>query len=149
MNFSSMKNYKFRSDVAISDCAFYAYGKDVAELIVNACQATTEAMVNREKIEPKAEKTFEIETDSLENLLYLALGEVIYLKDAEQLVFRDFEITRLEEKPKAFSLSMKMKGEKINHDKHESHSDVKAVTYHQFKITKTHEGYRASVILDI
>ncbi|MBN2306937.1 archease [Candidatus Peregrinibacteria bacterium] len=144
-----MKKFEFRSDIAISDCAFYAYGKDLAELIINACQAVTEAMVSRKKIEAREEKTFEIKTDSLESLLYLVLEEIIYLKDAKQLVFRDFEIEELEEKPHSFSLKMKIKGEKIKHEKHESHSDVKAVTYHQFEVKKTATGYRASVILDI
>lgn len=144
-----MKNFEFRSDIAISDCAFYAYGKDVAELIVNACHAVTEAMVSRSKIEAKEKKSFEIRTDSLEGLLYLVLEEIIYLKDAERLVFRDFEIEKLEEKPKSYFLSIKLSGEKVDLHKHEPHSDVKAVTYHQFEVKKTPKGYRAAVILDI
>ncbi|MBU0706000.1 archease [Patescibacteria group bacterium] len=144
-----MKKFEFRSDIALSDCAFYAYGKNLEDLIVNACEAVTEAMVSREKIEAKEEKSFEIRTDSLEGLLYLVLDEIIYLKDADQLVFCNFEIKELEEKPKSYFLSMKLAGEKIDHDKHESHSDVKAVTYHQFEVKKTPTGYRASVILDI
>ena len=144
-----MKKFEFRPDIAISDCAFYAYGKNVADLIVNACQALTEAMVSREKIEVKEEISFETQADSLEQLLYLVLDEIIYLKDAEQLVFRDFEIKQLEEKPDSYFIFMKLGGEKIDHKKHESHSDVKAVTYHQFEVKKTPTGYRASVILDI
>jgi SHS2 domain-containing protein len=144
-----MKNYEFRSDVATSDCAFYAYGKDLGELLINACQATTEAMVNRKKIEAKEERSIQIETDSIENLLYLVLDEVIYLKDAEQLVFDDFKILQLVQKPQHYSISLILRGEKIDREKHESHADVKAVTYHQFGVEKTKEGYLASVILDI
>jgi len=144
-----MENYEFRSDVATSDCAFYAYGKDLGELIVNACLATTQAMVNRKKIEAKEERSIRVESDSIENLLYLVLDEVIYLKDAEQLVFNDFVISQLLEKADQYSISMTLKGEKIDREKHESHADVKAVTYHQFGVEKTKEGYLASVILDI
>ena len=144
-----MKKFEFRSDIALSDCAFYAYGKNVADLIVNACQAVTEAMVNWEKIEIKDNVSFETQADSLEDLLFKVLDEVIYLKDSKQLIFHDFEIKKLEEEHDAYNLSMKFAGEKINRGKHESHSDVKAVTYHQFAVEKTPEGYRASVILDV
>ena len=144
-----MKKFEFRPDIALSDCAFYAYGKDVGDLIVNACQAVTEAMVSREKIEAKEEVSFETQADSLEDLLYKVLDEIIYLKDSKQLVLGHFEIKKLEKKRKAYSISMKLGGEKIDHKKHESHSDVKAVTYHQFEVKKTPTGYRASVILDV
>ena len=103
----------------------------------------------RKKIKAKEMIRFETKADSLEELLYLILDEMIYLKDSKQLVFRDFKIEKIGEKPRACFISMKFIGEKVDLRRHEAHSDVKAVTWHQFEIKKIPTGYRASVILDI
>lgn len=143
-----MQPYEFRPEVAIADSAFYAYGKNYQELFENACLAVTESMVDSEKIEEKIEKKFDLKADSLEKLLYEVLEEVIYLKDAKQLVFGSFEIQALKSDPPC-SLSMVVKGEKIDRHKHQAHGDVKAVTYQDFGIEKMEDGFRASVTLDI
>jgi len=149
-----MKKYQFRSDIAISDSAFYAYGKDYAELIENACLAVTDAMVDVEKIDstsPRLRRTKieKIKANSPEKLLFNAMEEVIYLKDAEQLVFHSFKCENLTIKPSDCSATLIMKGEKIDREKHNAHADVKAVTYLDYKIEKIKNGYRASVVLDV
>jgi len=144
-----MKPFEFRPDIAIADTAFYAYGKTPEELIVNACQALTEAMVERKKVEAKEEVGFTKRADTLEDLLYSVLEEVIYLKDAKQLVFNDFKINEIQFESPPYSIAITAKGEKISRKKHEAHADVKAVTYHDYYVEKTSDRYKASVILDV
>ena len=144
-----MKQYEFRTDIAISDSAFYAYGKDYAELIKNACKAVIEAMVDLSKIEEKIEEHITVKADSMEKLLYNVMEEVVYLKDAKQLVFRSFEVKDLKAEPPDCQVTVIMKGEKIDRKKHEAHADVKAVTYLDYGIEKIKDGFRASVTLDI
>ena len=143
------KRYEFRSDIAISDSAFYAYGKDYSELIKNACLAVIETMVNIEKIEEKIEEKITVKANSMEKLLYNVMEEVVYLKDAKQLVFHSFEIKGLKTEPPNCEVAVVMKGEKIDLEKHEAHADVKAVTYLDYGIKKIKDGFRASVTLDI
>lgn len=143
------KKYEFRSDIAISDSAFYAYGKDYAELLVNACLAVTDAMVEVKKIEEKIEEGVTVQADSVEQLLYNMLEEVIYLKDAKQLVFHSFEVADIHIEPPNCQVAMILKGDKISREKHEAHADVKAVTMKDFGIEKIKDAYRASVILDV
>ena len=144
-----MKKYEFRSDIAISDSAFYAYGKDYEELFKNACLAVTDAMVELDKIEEKIEEQITVKADSMEKLLYNVMEEVIYLKDAKQLVFHSFVIKDIKTDSPDCEVTLVMKGEKIDRKKHGAHADVKAVTYLDYGIEKTSDGYRASVILDI
>jgi SHS2 domain-containing protein len=144
-----MEKFKFRSDIAIADTAFYAYGKTPEELIINACQALTEAMVDIEKVKAKEEIGFTKRADTLEDLLYSVLEEIIYLKDAKQLVFKDFKVEEIQTESAPYSIVMTIKGEKISRKKHDAHSDVKAVTYHDYYVEKTSDGYKASVILDV
>jgi len=144
-----MEKFIFRPDIAIADTAFYAYGKTPEEVIINACEAVTEAMVERKKVEAKEEIGFTKRADILEDLLYAVLEEIIYLKDAKQMVFRNFQIDEIQIKPPNCSIAITAKGEKISRKKHDAHADVKAVTYHDYYVEQTSDGYKASVILDV
>jgi SHS2 domain-containing protein len=144
-----MKNYEFIEEAAIADIAFHAYGKDYAELFKNACKAVTDAMVDIEKIEEHTEEDITMQANSMESLLYNILEELVYLKDAKQLVFRSFNVTEIEAKPPDCRINMTMKGEIIDRKKHNAHADVKAVTMKDFGIEETKDGLKASVILDI
>ena len=144
-----MKPYEFRSDIAISDSAFYAYGKDMAELFVNACLAVTDAMVEIDKVGEEVEKKISIESPSCETLLYDTLEEVVYLKDAEQLVFHSFSVESISTEAPDCRVSIIAKGEKIDREKHQAHADVKAITFLDYQIEKMDDGLRASVILDV
>jgi SHS2 domain-containing protein len=143
-----MKSFVFRPDVAIADTAFYAYGKTFEELAVNSCKAVTEAMVDIKKVEAKEAVEFSKSADTLEELLYSVMEEIIYLKDAKQLAFSDFKGEMKSGSP-PYSITVIAKGEKINRKKHDAHSDVKAVTYHDYYVEQTSDGYKASVILDV
>jgi len=142
-----MKPFRFRPNVALADIAFFAYGKTLGELLENACLAVTAVMVDPEKIKEKTERRIEVLGDTAETLLYNSLEEVVYLKDAEQLVFHRFEAEVIREKP--YEAVVTMWGEKIDRKKHDAHADVKGITYHDFHITKTKMDYRASVVLDV
>lgn len=144
-----MKTYEFRPEEAIADIAFYAYGKDLPELFANACKAVTDAMVEIDKIDEAVEEKVDVQADTVEKLLYNTLEEVVFLKDAKQLVFKSFAVDELQAEPPNCRATITMKGEKIDRQKHQAHADVKAVTMKDFGIEKVDDGWRASVILDI
>ena len=81
-------------------------------------------------------------------LLFELLQEVIYYKDAEQLLLRikDMTITRL---AGAYMLRAVGTGERLDPLRHEQRADVKAVTLHHFKVEKTGGRWKALVILDV
>ena len=56
------------------------------------------------------------------------------------------EITSEDDHPR---LEADCKGEKIDPDKHEIGNDVKAVTYHDFKLTQEGDKWTCYVLLDI
>jgi SHS2 domain-containing protein len=144
-----MKKYEFRPDVAISDIAFYAYGRTLAEVIANACLATVASMADIRKIRPIVTKIVHKSAKDPESLLYSVLEEVVYLKDAEQLLFGEFVVDEVCVADDSATARVTMKGEKIDRQRHGVHADVKAVTYQGFKIEKAGKIWRASVTLDI
>jgi len=86
--------------------------------------------------------------EAADMLLYGLLQELVYYKDAEQLLLRVKEV-QLTASADGYSLTAKTRGEKLDPDRHALAADVKAVTLHRFSVTETDKGWRAFVILDI
>ncbi len=141
--------YKYLEDIAIADVAFEATGKTLVELFESAGLALTNTQVkDLKKIEEKISKEIEVKAASVEMLLFNFLQELIFLKDAEQLLLKKVEIKILPNK-KGWELKAKVYGEKINPEKHELLVDVKAVSLHLFKVEELKDGWRATVVLDV
>jgi len=141
--------YEFLEDTATADVAFNAYGKDLNELFQNAALALAACTVNNLDSLPKDKaKEVELTADSMDQLLIDFLGELIFIKDTLHLVFNDITAEVSEQQEHAH-IRATLKGTKLDQEKHELGNDVKAVTYHNFKLEKTDKGYKCHVILDI
>ena len=141
--------YEFLEEVAVADIAFKAWGKDLPELFVAAAEATLNVMVeDLDSIRPVEERKMKFENDALDMLLFDFLQELIYYKDAEELLLKVERVT-LEEKDARFFVEAHARGEKIDPSRHRLRVDVKAVTLHQFRIEANNQGWEAQVILDI
>ena len=142
-------SYEFLEDIAIADIAFRAWGEDIQELFKAACDATINTMIdNLDSIEPKQTRIFSLENDELDLLLFNFLQELIYYKDAEQLLLRAEQV-QIELKNALYQLSAVTQGENLDPNRHHQRVDVKAVTLHRFQLEKTDTGWTAMVILDI
>ncbi len=140
------KPYLFLEHTA--DIRFEAYGKDVNELFVNAGMALSASMVNVNQIKPGIEREVKFRNKDVEYLLHDFLSEIVFFKDAEQLVFSKYAVEVKQEK-RQYVLTATASGEKINPKRHELHDDPKAITWHQFRVKKEKEGWKAHVIVDI
>ncbi len=144
-----MATYRYLEEIAIADVAFEAEGKTISELFESAGFAITNAMIrDLKQIERKIVKSFEVEAEDLEMLLFNFLQEIIFYKDAEQLLFNKFDLD-IEHKEDRWFLRVKAYGEEIDPKKHETVVDVKAVSLHRFKVEETEKGWRATVIVDV
>lgn len=142
-------SYEFLEDIAIADIAFRAWGKDLEELFKAAGDATLNTMIdNLDAIELKETRSFSLENDELDLLLFNFLQELVYYKDSEQLLLRAQQV-EIEEKNALYQLSAVTTGEKLDPNRHQQRVDVKAVTLHRFQLEKTNDGWTAMVILDI
>lgn len=140
--------YRYLDDVAIADVAFEAEGKTIHELFEAAGFALTNSMIKElAQIEQRVMKSFEVEAEDVEMLLFNFLQELIFYKDAERLLFSKFDLDI--EHDDGWHLRAKAYGEEIDQEKHELLADVKAVALHNFKVEETAKGWRASVIVDV
>ena len=73
---------------------------------------------------------------------------MIFYKDTEGLLFRTIEIEIIRSESKYF-LKGSVIGEELDPNRHEQRADVKAVTFHQFKVEENESGWSCFVILDV
>jgi len=138
--------YKFLEHTA--DVMFEAYGKSLNEVFRNAALAVFEVQCDLKKIKPKIKKKIKLKNNSAGDLLFDFLEELIYLKDAKYMLFGKFDV-KITQKNFKYNLESFVTGEKINPDKHELKTDVKAITLHEFFLNKVKNGWKCRVILDI
>ncbi len=142
----NMGKYRFLDDIAIADAAFCAEAESLEELFETCAQATFEVMADPKTIEHEYKEDVELAGETLEELLFDWLAELIYLKDLKSVLFGRFDI-RIQKKD-GYRLSASLWGEPIDQKKHKVKVDVKAVTYHLLQVKKTDDKWTAKVILD-
>ena len=137
-------SYKFLEDISLADVAFEAKGKTLDELFASCAEALAATMVKDVRsVKPKITKKMDLKAESVDKLLYAFLEELIFLKDAELLLFSGYRLKVTET-----SLSGEILGEKLDMKKHEMLVDVKAATMHMFEVTHVKE-WKARVVLDV
>ena len=138
--------FKFLDDVSIADIAFEATGKNLDELFESAANATIESLANPKSVKSNLIKKFHKTAKDLQRLLFDLLEEIVFLKDAESMVFHSVNVSVVEKK---CELTATLIGDYINPKTQELRNDVKAVTMHYYTVEKTKTGWIARVVLDI
>ncbi|MFB3905442.1 MAG: archease [Acidobacteriota bacterium] len=141
--------YRFLEDVATADIAFEASGQTLEEVFTASAEATLNVMIEElETVEPREERQVSLTDSSLDMLLFNFLQEIIFYKDAEQMLLRVTDC-RIVETDGEFRVTARGQGERLDQARHRQRVDVKAVTLHQFRLERAGSGWRAHVILDI
>ncbi len=141
--------YKFIEGVAIADVAFEATGATMEEMFASAGEALMNTQVkDLDSISAAVKREFTLEKKDLERLLHAFLQELIYYKDADLLLFREYKL-KIKKSENGITLAASLMGEPINQKKHELLVDVKAVSWHMFKVAQEDGLWKAFVILDV
>ncbi|MCC6964518.1 MAG: archease [candidate division Zixibacteria bacterium] len=138
--------FRYLEDVATADAAFEAYGASLGELFANAAAAMFNVMAPLESIQPLQSRELTVMADGIEELLFSWLAELVYLKDIHSELYSDFEVAV---DPASFTVSATVRGDSLDNLRSQTHTDVKAVTYHRLAITQTAEGFTATAVLDL
>ena len=139
--------YRYLEELSSADTAFEATGRTLEELFSDAAIATFEVMADTNTVKQLLTREIQLENESVDGLLIDWLSELVFLKDTETILFSVFDVNI--RKNDVYILKATAKGEKIDREKHSLRSDVKAVTYHMFEVTKKGDNWTARVVLDI
>ena len=142
-----MEQYIFLDNIATADVAIESRGDTLEELFTASAMATFEVMADTSGIQPEIKKVLHLENSEIDGLLFDWLAEIIYLKDAECMLFGKYNIKIT--KNTNYQLDAEILGEEINQSKHDLRCDVKAITFHLFEVYEKDRKWIARFILDI
>lgn len=111
-----------------ADAMVEVFGGTLGERFANAAYALFDQITDVTMVSPTGEVRLELEADSRERLLVDFLQELLFLHDAENLVFGEFDVDTDGKK-----LVARARGELFDEEKHPKRSVVKGVTYHRLE----------------
>lgn len=125
-----------------ADTGFEVCGRTMEELFQNGVSALFSLITDTEAVRPLVEKR--IEAGGNGELFVNFLNDILYLWDTTRFI------------PNAVSVRIKgqnaeglLKGEFFDPARHAIRQEVKAVTYHKFRIVEEQEALKATVIVDV
>ena len=127
-----------------ADVGIIAYGADMNEAFANAAKALFSLITDLDDVEEVMHRDIELTAPDQESLLVEWLNELIYIFDAENIIFKRFDITQLSNT----HLKARSYGHKVDSSRHKLKTGVKAATYHMLKIDKS-SGGKVQVLFDI
>jgi SHS2 domain-containing protein len=140
-----MNPYEFLDHEA--DIGIRSWGKTVEEAFENGAKAMFSVMVNVEGVTPGKEIGIQVEAEDYDSLFIEWLNELLAQRDISEMVFSQFTVAI--SKGDRFILSGTAQGEKLDADKHEIRTEVKAATYYGLKSGVEKGLYYFQCVLDI
>jgi SHS2 domain-containing protein len=140
-------SYEFVDGVT-SDLCFVARADTLEGVFAAAAEALVSATVeDLGSVRELEDRPLRLEEPDLELLMLCFLNELIYLRDAHELLLRPKELRiRREGRPR---LEARLVGEKFLPERHRVEAEVKAATAHGLRVAEAGGGWEARVTLDI
>jgi SHS2 domain-containing protein len=139
-------------DAVTSDLAFRARGPTLAAAFGACAEAFLAATLEAPaELAQREERRVELAEPDLELLLLRFLNELVYLRDAEQLLLRarELRVSEAEAGGVPARLEAVLSGERIAPGRHRLLSDVKAATAHGLRVARSDGGWEACATFDV
>ena len=127
-----------------ADVGIIAYGADISQAFANAAKGLFSLITALDDVEEVTHRDIELTAPDPESLLVGWLNELIYLFDTDNILFKRFDITCLNET----HLKARGYGQPVDISRHRLKMGVKAATYHLLKIDKNNGG-KVQVLFDV
>lgn len=125
-----------------ADTGFEVYGRTMEELFQNGVSALFSLIIETDALRPVVEKR--IEASGNGELFINFLNDTIYLWDTTGFIPATASV-----RIKGRSAEGLLKGEFFDPARHVVRQEVKAVTYHKFRIVEEKGALKATVIVDV
>ncbi len=137
------KKYKLIDHTA--DFGIHVFGADPKELFTNAAFATFDMLTETDSLESLKTTNLRVTGDDWSDLMVNWLRELLYLWNGKELLVKKAQVLALSEN----ELSANVELDPFDPDRHDIKIEIKAVTYHQIKVSEGPEGWEAQIIFDI
>ena len=132
-----------------ADIGLRMRGRNLTELFTNAGRGFFDLITDFDKIEksdlPRIPVRIVLEAKDSGGLLLAWLRELLFIFSSKRLVLTEFDFKKINET----GLEALAYGILFDPSCHDQKYEVKAVTYHAFRLEKREEDWLAEVILDI
>jgi SHS2 domain-containing protein len=144
---SKSKGYRYLEHM--TDAEIEASGKTMDEAFENAGRAVENLMADLASVKPKETREMQREERDLGALLYDWIEALIAFQDDEGLLFSQFKCEISKSSTNKFLLRTKLAGEKFDPKRHEQKTAIKAPTFHDMKISQTHNRVTLRFLVDL
>jgi SHS2 domain-containing protein len=120
-------------------------GADLPQLLERLAWAMFSLLTDMECIRPQKRWRIAVEADDPESLVVRWLSELNVLHQTDHVLLSEFDVSVSGKT----ALEAVVRGETIDHERHDIFTEIKAVTYHGLDITRCGDRLVASVIFDM
>jgi SHS2 domain-containing protein len=128
-----------------ADVGLRVFGRSRAELFQNAGHALFDTITDIRLVRPVRRRALDLAGGALDELLVAWLNALVYLFDTEGMLFGVFAAGR----PTPAGLHAEAWGEPYCAARHPLKTPVKAATYHNLTVSRTHRLWTATLVLDV
>lgn len=128
-----------------ADIGFRAWGSTLERLFENCAYALIAIILDPAKIHGGEQTILTVEGTDRESLLVNWLNEVLYYVDTKRLAFESFVV----EFPSPEQVRAMARFEMRDPLRHPVRLSVKAVTYHQLRVSRMEDEWMAEVYVDV
>ena len=132
-----------------ADIGVRGVGETDREAFEECAKAMFSVMTKLESVKGKNKVEVEVRASDLNALLVAWLNELLYMKDAHEMLFSKFEVKEIRQSGENFELTGVAAGEKLDAEKHELKIEVKAATYSGLKVFEENGRWTAQCIADV
>ena len=126
------RGFRFHDHTA--DITIECWAPDLIDAFRQAALATFEVILDTSTVKPVETIEVKVTGTDLEELLVEWIGELIAMIDINGQFYSEFHVDHLEATMDGYVLEGRVLGEAIDHTKHDTRTEVKAMTYADIKI---------------
>ena len=138
-----MHSFEFLDHTA--DVGICARGDSLAELLVACAEGMFSILIEEGEVREAAAAKVTIEAEDTEELVHGWLRELLYRFSAEGFLPARYDI----QEATPTRLRATCRGEAFDPARHRGGAEIKAVTYHGFKVEQSPTGWTAEVLFDV
>jgi SHS2 domain-containing protein len=135
-----------------ADVGFRVREKELRTLFQKAAEAMMSIVVDTQTIRCKDSIRISVAAKSVDELFLSWLKEILYRTEKLGMVFSRFDIYKdnfSQYQPEKYRIYGKLKGEKIDHSRHDICMEIKAVTRHGFSLEKKGSYWESKILFDV
>ena len=128
-----------------ADLRIHVSGTDPADLFKNAGLALFDLITRSDQLRPGEVIEINITGDDPADLMVNYLRELLYLWTGKEKLVNMIDIADISDT----AISARVSTDRYQPEHHEILHEIKAVTYHQIDVSRTTDGWQATVVFDV